>query len=361
MSNYRTNELLQDSLTDNPPLQDTLSLPAKNHTDSISRISYPQRVDNSGIINEIDSSVRLPKNILLDKKITVNDLLVVDSVEATTDRQLIVNADNELQYHNIKSPINRFNLFYADTKKIDYKPSEFWIEEVSTNPVGGQLKLIPHNYQPSQFNWTLLIGFLSVLLLIGLKSYYQKFVNQVINTIVNFQLADKLLREKNIIARRAFFMMNINFVLIFGLFLLLLASYWQIRLTNHYFYDYLIILALIISVLLARLLLLYLTGIIFETRQIINEQVHNSYLINKNLGLVLLPLVFTAVYTTQTISHIILFTGLILFAIATLYRLIRGFQIILRSGVLFYYAILYLCTLELLPLVIGSKILISLR
>jgi hypothetical protein len=108
-------------------------------------------------------------------------------------------------------------------------------------------------------------------------------------------------------------------------------------------------------------MLMQVGAIIFEKQQLINEQIHSSYLINKNIGLMLLPIVFTAVYTNQIISNVILFSGLIIFAIATLYRLVRGFQIILKNGVLLYYAILYLCTLELLPLVIGSKLLISLR
>ncbi len=264
-------------------------------------------------------------------------------------------------FQNFNNSDSRFSIPGSGNSIISYKPEEYWTGKLSDNASTGVIKYIPHIYQRSEFNWTLIVGFISVLLLMVLTTYYKKFVNQVIITLVNFQLAEKMLREKNIIVRRAFFIMNINFVLMFSMFLLLIANYLNIRLTQSYYIDYIVILAITITVLLARLFILKITGTIFETSQAFNEQIHNNYLINKNLGLIMLPLVFTAIYSAPLISKILLLAGTILLSLATMYKIIRGFQIILRNGVLLFYAILYLCTLELLPLAIGSKILISLR
>jgi len=360
MTDYRAEIYLQDSLSDRPSLGDSSIVPAKTQSDTLEGHNLQKSQSNTLTGNNLGSNESKLKQIQFNQKITVNNLLVLDSVSKNPAKQFTI-IEKKSGFDIFNPSVNRFGLFHSGERTIDYKPSHFWVKELNSHRSTDGIVTIPHNYQRSQFNWTLFIGLVSVLILMGLKTYYQKFVNQVVNTLVNFQLADKMLREKNIIVRRAFFMMNLNFVLTFGLFILLLISYAQIHLTKHYFYDYLIIVSIIILVLIVRLLLLNLTGIIFENRQVINEQTHSSYLINKNLGLILLPLVFTAFYTNQIISKIILVTGLILIAIATLYRLIRVFQIILRNGVLFYYAILYLCTLELLPLVIGSKILISMR
>jgi hypothetical protein len=361
MMNSIASRIFQDSLAHNPSMHDTLATAANRNAAIIGES------DDSGIekatvsIPTIDSSYNRQRRIFLNQKITVVDLLVVDSAAINRNEIQVIKVENNGQYQFFNPPIDRFSFVQSGTKDINFKPEQFWVEEVGNKSANKHLSSLPHHYQRSHFNWTLIIGLLSVILLMGLKTYYQKFVNQIVNTMVNFQLADKMLREKNIVVRRAYFMMNLNFVLMLGLFIMLLENYAQIQLTKHYFYDYLIILAAIIVILLLRLLLLYLGGFIFETRQAINEQIHSSYLINKNLGLLLLPFVFTAVYTNHIISNIILVTGLIIIAIATLYRLMRVFQIILRNGVLLYYAILYLCTLELLPLVIGSKFLILLR
>jgi hypothetical protein len=340
----------QDSIVSNPFQKDSLSIPANT--------SIRQQKDTLKNISGWNDTAR---RIQLKQKVSFQSLIVVDSSKLEKKDTLIVQIKENEPFRSFNPPVNRFSFFRNGINDIDYKPQAFWVQETIETPEARQLLNIPHHFQRSEFNWTLVIGLFSAILLMALKAYYQKFVNQVINTLVNIQLADKMLREKNIIVRRAFFMMNLNFVLMSGLFVLLLAHYAQFRMTKHYIYDFLIFEAGIICLLLVRIMLMLVGAIIFEKQQLINEQIHSSYLINKNIGLMLLPIVFTAIYTNQIISNVILFSGVIIFAIATLYRLIRGFQIILKNGVLLYYAILYLCTLELLPLVIGSKLLISLR
>jgi hypothetical protein len=254
-----------------------------------------------------------------------------------------------------------FTIFRNTEDKIEFKPRLLWKEESSLIPFTGKIEMKLHRYQNSQLNWTLLIGILGISLLILLKIFYQKFINQVFNTLFNFQLAEKMLREKNILARRAFLIMNINFVIVFALFILLLSGIFSIRLTENYFFDYLIILAIIISLLLVRLIILTIAGRLFNSMQTVVEHVHISYLVNKNLGIVFLPIVFSAIYVTEIVSNILLITCLVIFILANIYKLIRSFQIFIRNGVLLYYAILYLCTLELLPLAISTKILFAMR
>ncbi len=270
---------------------------------------------------------------------------------------------NSVSGHEQKVPENTkiFNYTASYDKKFQYAPQSIWQNLKTSVESGGGIKFYPHIYIRSQLNWTLFIALISIVLLIGLKSYYRKFVDQVINTMINFQLADKLLREKNILVRRAFFMLNINFLLIFSLFLLLLMNIFNVSFSDEPVINYLIILSIVSSILLVRLILYYLVAFIFEWKSAISQQIHSSYLINKNIGLLLLPLVFAAIYTSQSISKILIYTGLGLFLLASVFKLIRGFQIILRNGILLFYAFLYLCTLELLPWVIGSKLVIYLR
>jgi hypothetical protein len=143
--------------------------------------------------------------------------------------------------------------------------------------------------------------------------------------------------------------------------LLTLTIYWEFRITEKYIYDYLIILGVVVGIIIARLISLYITGFLFGTVQAINEHIHISFLVNKNLGLIMLPVVFIILYSSTKISEIAIYLCLGMLVIATIYKIFRGFQIIIRNGVLIFYAFLYLCTLELLPLVIGSKLIISLR
>lgn len=156
-------------------------------------------------------------------------------------------------------------------------------------------------------------------------------------------------------------MMNLNFLLIFSLFIMLLMDLYKVSFTDRYIFNFLLILSIVASILLIRLILYYTVAYIFEWIPAISQQVHSIYLINKNIGLILFPLVFTAIYTSPVVSRVIIYTGMGLIVVASVFKLIRGFQIIIRNGILLYYAILYLCTLELLPWVLGSKLFIYLR
>ena len=263
-------------------------------------------------------------------------------------------------HKNAKHAYERF-VFYSDQDSIfTYKSNVYTNAGTTSIPGKEEMRTIPHFYQRIHLNWTLFIAFTSVLLLMALKSYYQKFVTQVISTIVNFQLAEKMLREKNILVRRAFFMLNLNFFFIFSLFLLLTVKMFGIKISGNYPRDYLYICLIVLTVLLIRLFLVVLLGFVFEVRSTTTEYIHNIYLINKNIGLILLPLVFAAIYTNNSISRVILIAGLVIVFLGSIYKIIRGLQIIMKNGVLLFYSFLYLCTLELLPLVLGSKLLLTL-
>ncbi|MBN1949622.1 MAG: DUF4271 domain-containing protein [Bacteroidales bacterium] len=252
------------------------------------------------------------------------------------------------------------NLYHHGHKEVDYKPYPGWEGMHAVLP-DDNLSFQQRVNTKNQFNWTLVIGLLSLMILLFLKIYYQKFVTRVINTLVNSQLADTMFREKNTVIRRAFFMMNLNYILTFSLFILLISQTYGLSFYNHTYQDYLFILGIVLGILLARYLIYYGIGFIFDWTNAVNAQLHTYYLLNKNLGLFLLPLVFISIYTNPFYSKIMLFIGIGMFVLSTIFRIIRGFQIIIKNGVLIFYAILYLCTLELLPIVIGSRIIILLR
>lgn len=261
-----------------------------------------------------------------------------------------------------KSTFNKFSFTDSTEKKFSYAPvTSFLVAKEEEDRGINQFHLKEYNNQKLELNWTLIIGMASILLLLSLKRYYKKFIIQVASTMVNYQHAEKMLREKNIIVRRAFFILNLNFVLVVSLFLLTLTIFWDYRITDKYILDYFILLGIVLTILIVRLVSLYITGYLFGNVPAISEHIHVSFLVNKNLGLLMLPIVFLILYTSAKISEIAIYFCLVMLAIAAIYKIFRGFQIIIRNGVFIFYAILYLCTLELLPIVVGSKIIISLR
>jgi hypothetical protein len=291
-----------------------------------------------------------------------NKTLAFNSIRDSILADTLSTTDDSLKQNIIPKPVEMFQLLSAEKSKFSYKPLKVFIERnsVDVSPAKN-IYFEPCVVHRSNLNWTLILCLICISLILGIKRYYEKFMIQAVNSIFNFQLAEKTLREKNVLARRAFFIMNLNYLLVFSLFISLVLFSLNFKITSKYYLDYLIIAIGVLSVLLIRLGVIYLNGYLFQMMPITLEYIHNIYLINKNLGIVLLPLLFASIYTSPVLSKILLTASFALVSFAALFKIIRGFQIIIKNGVLLFYSILYLCTLELLPLVIGSKLLITLR
>jgi len=259
-------------------------------------------------------------------------------------------------------PGQMFGLLSKGENKFDYKPSLVFLEKNKTESTAPKnIYFEPNSGQRSHLNWTLLLGLVSISLILVIKNNYKKILDQVVNAMINFQLAEKILREKNILARRAYFMLNLNYILMFSLLILLVLISINFNITHKYYTDYLIIFSGVSILILIRLAIIYLNGQLFQMASATSEYIHIVFLINKNLGIILLPIIFTSIYTPTGLSKILLAIALGLVFLAMLLKIIRGFQIIMKNRVLLFYSILYLCTLELLPLVLGSKLIIALR
>ena len=360
MKVYNIYILQPDSVTNSVTATDTIRVGTNIQKDIQKKETQAETSDSiiQKVVKTIPAEVTVKKEI---PKEASTDKVPVDIFKEAN--RAILGTANTVKTKVVREAHSTkiFHYPWENAPIFNYSPGQLWKETKAATVSRSDFKFMPHVYLRSQLNWTLFIALLSTILLMSLKTYYRKFVDQVVNTLVNSQLADKLLREKNILVRRAFFMLNLNFLLIFSLFILLLMNYFDASFTKSQIKNYFFIVGIVAGVLLVRLILYYLVAFIFEWRAAITHQIHSSYLINKNIGLVLLPIVYAAIYTTPTISKILLFTGLGLFFIASFYKLIKGFQIILRNGILLFYAFLYLCTLELLPWIIGAKLIIYLR
>lgn len=211
-------------------------------------------------------------------------------------------------------------------------------------------------------SWILFIGLLCLFVLIIIRTNFQKYLDLVINSLLNYQLAEKLMREKNVLIRRAFLLLNLNYILSFSMFFYLVIfryniSFWGLGEFGKFF----ILLLLFFGLLLLRLFIINIVAAIFDSKSVFREYIHISYLLNKNLGLYLLPVVFSTFFVNPTIASILFYFAIIIIVISLILKYIRSIQLILKHKVFLFYSILYLCTFEILPALVGLKIVLSLR
>ncbi len=210
-------------------------------------------------------------------------------------------------------------------------------------------------------SWGLGLFLLVLFLLVTLRKNYEKYLLSVFNSAANLQFSEKLLRERNVLVKRTYFFLNIIFVVVMTLYLYQAIKYLQGGGSSSNFLLFLILFFSFLIALLLRFGSLLLLGYLFDARPVYREYLHNTLILNKVLGITLLPLVLALFYIRPSLWESIFYTATILIALMLVYRYIRAIQIIIKHKVFLLYSILYLCTLEILPVLVGIKIVVTQR
>jgi hypothetical protein len=210
---------------------------------------------------------------------------------------------------------------------------------------------LSHDLRP---DWLLAIVIGSLVLLAWLKLFYNKFMDQTIRSLANYQLSSKLLRDQNIFSRRVAFALNINFVFIGAALVYLVFGIFNIRpLPLGDFLSYLSYVGILMGLLILRYITSHFIGHVFNKQGEFRDYLHQLLLIYKNLGIYLLLLVAGIAYIREDLRMYLVYIAGLMVISAFILRLLKGVKIILNNkDVLIFYLILYLCTLEILPLLI---------
>ena len=199
--------------------------------------------------------------------------------------------------------------------------------------------------------------FIYLVLLIGLfawiRLYYGNILTQTVQASTNFQVANKMFKNNSLLQNQ----LDGALYLFYFLSMAFLLYYMELRI-GLFPYEIqgglllLFNLALLLATFLARVVLHSITGILFNRIRIVREYLYNMFIFNKLSGLVALPLMFLLVYTKGTLQELIFWTSIFVISSIVVMRLIRAVVFSYRKEVLVFYMFLYLCALEIAPLVL---------
>jgi hypothetical protein len=330
-------------------------------------ISYKNSISGDSLINGtgfIEDSV-IEKHTIKDSTREIPEIRIADS--AVTDTLKAKPAHKAAEKPVMTSPAqqqpekltwNTAGNFLFHSQSEDTSSAG---RSLSTLIPGKNIPIEPKKRYEISNDWLLGLFLFITLLFLWVKIFYKKYFNLLVSSLLSYQLSVKLLREKNIMIKRISFVLNFVYVIVLSTFILKILEQYHIKIFRfNTFETLLIIINAVIIISVARILLLKLVGFIFDSTQIFNEYIHNNYIINKNLGLFLFPLLIAQVYISEKLKVIFLIAGISLILISYVIRFYRGFQIIIKKDIFLFYLILYLCTLEILPLLLGYKFFILL-
>ena len=208
------------------------------------------------------------------------------------------------------------------------------------------LALTNISYNQDAFFILVLLSFLLIALI---KGMYWKHAKLFFMGVFAQRYANQYLREENAFTERVnfltFLLMAINFTLIITKFQAVI-DLWKI--VSVFF--------LVLLFFLLKLILIKLLGFFFKVKDLAKLAIFFSLLFDKTLGFVLFPLVVVIYFFSVDISSTMLMISLGLFMILFILKLFWLWKIGTNSfGLPQVYIFLYLCSIEIFPLLLLVK------
>ena len=222
-------------------------------------------------------------------------------------------------------------------------------------PLHSTPQSLENNYQ----GWFFPVFIFVLAVYTWLRIYYNKYFNQLIQAFLNTNLTNQIVRDENILVQRASILLALTFNIIAALFLYLLSIEigWTLGGIGTGFNRFVFFISIVSTAYTFKFLILKIIGWLFDLDREMATYIFNIFLINNVLGLILVPLVALMAYNPIISSHFLAILSLWLIGIAFCYRLFRGLLSGLSvSGFSPIYLFLYLCTLEIAPLLVLIRI-----
>jgi len=208
-------------------------------------------------------------------------------------------------------------------------------------------------------DWLIGVLVLSIILFATVRLIFNKYLSQLIQSTTSYSTFTRLFRERYFNLLHASFRLDVIFSLVMSLFFYQLLNNFKINMGFSKSYTvYLICLLIVIGYFTAKKLIYFILGVLTESTSEVNEYLFSIAVFNRVLGIFLLPVTAIVAFVPITNAELVLIGGLVIIGIFYLMSLIRGGKIFLKKHFSISYLILYLCTLEFLPLLLIYNLLL---
>ena len=208
-------------------------------------------------------------------------------------------------------------------------------------------------------DWEIAVFILALVLLGSIRLFFNKYLGQLLNSTVSYITASRMFRERSLGTVYASLRLDIMFNIIAGVFIFHALQVFGIQLYPVDIISYLVVLAGVFVYFGIKKTIYYIQGHISRTLPETLEFIYNMNVYNRVTGLFLLPLSLIVAFTPLVEPRWVIFAGLAIAGFLYLLLIFRGITILIRKHFSIFYLILYLCTLEILPLLFIYKLVLG--
>ena len=219
-------------------------------------------------------------------------------------------------------------------------------------PVEGGLELM-QKVQIIPPVWLFIYLFVLLGFFAWIRLYYGNILTQTVQASTNFQVTSTMFKDNSLLQIQLDNILYVLYFLSIAFLLYLIEEGFQLKP-----YElqggllYLFNLALLVGVFFGRIVFVNLAGFLLNRIKIFREYLYNTFIFNKLMGIAIPPVLLFVVYTSGILQEVFFWLALTTVALVIIMRLIRGVVFSFKKDVSIFYMFLYLCALEISPLVL---------
>jgi hypothetical protein len=211
--------------------------------------------------------------------------------------------------------------------------------------------------QQKDYLFYVLVGI--ILLFAIIKQLFPKYFQSMFRLLFQASFRQKQTREQMMQDMFPSLLMNILFVLVGGLFIALIAEIYK-WLNISFWMITLYCITLLSLIYIFKYLVIQFMGWVFNAREQASTYGFIVFLINKVIGLALLPLLLLLAFSSGSIQQVTLTVAACIVIVLLIFRYIVSLTIIRNTlSVHPLHFFIYLCAVELMPMLILYKVLFS--
>jgi Domain of unknown function (DUF4271) len=209
-------------------------------------------------------------------------------------------------------------------------------------------------------DWLFYIITAIVFLLAILRLSYLKYFNDLFRLFFKTTLRQNQLREQMLQSKLSGLMFNLFFFIAAGTYLFLLVKYYDATVTAEKWQLLATCIGLVAVLYMVKYAVLQATGWVFGMRMAVETYTFIVFLINKVLGILLVPFIILLAFSSSGVVKVALTLSLLMISGMFVYRFIRSYLPIQNDiKVSRFHFFLYLCAFEVTPLLLIYKVLMK--
>lgn len=251
---------------------------------------------------------------------------------------------------------NRPNPFLDSLVNI-YKIENFDFNTWSKRLKKKQGQSIEGRIRPQRELWVIGVIFVLTIFFTLINAVFSKHIYEVVTLFYSNKSLLKKNREDNLFNSWVFLFLYILFGLTTGMYLYLSEKHISIQYANRGFQWFLLLSLLVTGIFTAKVLILRIVGFLFDIQKAVKEHIAALYLFFSNTALILLPIIVSLSLLPHSLIKVYNYTTIILFGLIFGFQLFRAFfRILFGYQFSIIYLFIYICVLEICPLIIFIKV-----